>query len=67
MMCSVTIPGSELDQKSKNAIKKKSSQLHIVCLKSGSSVLPRRPLPAAQEILFLCDTKYLYENVKKLV
>lgn len=35
MMCPVTIPGSEQDWQSKNAIKK-SIQIHFVYLKSGA-------------------------------
>lgn len=59
MMCPVTIPGSEQDWQSKNVIKK-SIQVHIVYLKSGivNFFFP-------QVLLFLYDTKYLYETLKK--
>lgn len=52
MMCPVTIPGSEQNQKSKNAIKK-SIQLHIAYLKSGSTTLPPAPsdsIPLWQQV-----------------
>lgn len=58
MMCPVTIPGSDQDWQSKNAIKK-SIQVHIVYLKSGAVNF------FLQELLFLYDTTCLYEILKK--
>lgn len=65
MMCPVTIPGSEQDWQSKNAIKK-SIQIHFVYLKSGAMSFFFFS-PSAPVSLCLYDTEYLYETLKKQI